>query len=238
MLRGRRSATAVADDARERGSDIAESLGSAAGEMGSRAADTVSDLAEKAAELAREAQKAATPVIRSAMATAAERARDAHHVATPVMRSAAATAAGALSDAAEHAAEVLAETAERLAQTGAEQADELQLTARTRIADASEELARRIRPKRRRRGLRVLLIGAGVAGAGVGVWLSPLGDRLRAMLGMGSVEEPAPVPPSIVLPAEPTAEADTTPPSAAEPPAGANGDRVLTGGRSRSSKKS
>jgi hypothetical protein len=238
MLRGRRSASAVADDARQRGSDIAEGLGATAGEMGSKAADTVSDLAEKAAELAREAQKAATPVIRSAMATAAERAKEAQHAASPVMRSAAATAAGALSDAAEHAAEVLAETAERLAQTGADQADELQLTARTKLADASEELARRIRPKRRRRGLRVVLIGAGVAGTGAGVWFSPLGARLRALLGMGPAEEPAPPAPSIVLPSDSAAEAEPAPQAdTADTPPGANGDRVLAGGRTRSSSK-
>jgi hypothetical protein len=221
MLRGRRSAGAVADDARE------------------RATDTVSDLADRAAELAREAQRAATPVIRGAMATAAERARDAQHAASPVMRSAAATAAGALSDAAEHAAEVLADTAERLASVGAEQADELQLTARTRIADASERMAKRIRPRRRRRGLRALLIGAGVAGVGagvgVGVWVSPLGARIRMLLGMAPAEEPAP-PPSIVLPREPVAEPATESP-AADAPAGANGDRVLTGGRRSSAKK-
>jgi hypothetical protein len=232
MLRGRRSATALADDARQRGSDIAESLGSSA-------ADTVSDLAEKAAEIAREAQRAASPVIRSAMATAAERARDAQHAATPVVRSAAATAAGALSDAAEHAAEVLGDAAERLAQTGAGQAGELQLTARHRLADASEELARRIRPKRRRRGLRVLLIGGGIAGAGAGLWFSPLGDRLRVMLGMTPAEEPAPPAPSIVLPSgDSTAETGTAAQAAeTDAPAGANGDRVLAGGRSRSSAK-
>ncbi|TMD98011.1 MAG: hypothetical protein E6I76_05340 [Chloroflexi bacterium] len=238
MLRGRRSATALADDARERGSDIAESLGSTAGEMGSKAAETVSDLAEKAAELAREAQRAATPVIRSAMATAAERARDAQQAASPVVRSAAATAAGALSDAAEHAAEVLADTAERLTQTGAEQADELQLSARTRLADASERMAKRIRPRRRRRGLRALLIGTGVVGAGAGVWLSPLGSRIRILLGMSPAEEPAPPAPSIVLPAEPSAGAESAvETTAAEPPAADNGDRVLTGGRNRGSGK-
>jgi hypothetical protein len=231
MLRGRRSATALADDARQRGSDIAESLGSTA-------ADTVSDLAEKAAEIAREAQKAASPVIRSAMATAAERARDAQHAASPVMRSAAATAAGALSDAAEHAAEVLGDAAERLAQAGAEQAGDLQITARHRIADASEELARRIRPKRRRRALRIVLIGGGVAGVGAGVWFSPLGDRLRAMLGMTPAEEPAPPAPSIVLPdAETTGQSETGAQAGGDSPAGANGDRVLTGGRGRSSAK-
>jgi len=238
MLRGRRSAAAVADNARERGSDIADSLGASAGEMGSRAAETVSDLAEKAAELAREAQRAATPVIRSAMVTAAERARDAQHAASPVVRSAAATAAGALSDAAEHAAEVLAETADRLAQTGAEQADELQLAARVKIADASERMAKRIRPRRRRRrGLLAVLAGVGVIGAGVGVWLSPIGARIRMMLGMTPAEEPPPAP-SIVLPPEPVGGAERAEEtSTAEAPTNDNGDRVLTGGRGRSSSK-
>ena len=239
MLRGRRSSAAVADDARKRGSDIAESLGATAGEMGSRAAETVSDLAEKAAELAHEAQRAATPVIRSAMVTAAERARDAQHAASPVVRSAAATAAGALSDAAEHAAEVLAETAERLAQTGTEQADELQLAARTRLADASERMAKRIRPRRRRRrGLLALVAGVGAIAVGAGVWLSPIGARIRMMLGMAPTEESTPPAPSIVLPPEPDGGAEpAAETSGTDAPATVNGDRVLTGGRSRSSSK-
>jgi hypothetical protein len=237
MLRGRRSATALADDARERGTDFAESLGATAGEVGSKAAETVSDLAEKAAELAREAQKAATPVIRSAMATAAGRAREAQHVASPVVRSAAASAAEALSEAAEHAAEVLAETAGRLAQPVAEHADELQLSARTKLADAGEQLARSIRPRRRRR-LRGVLIGAGVVGVGAGVWLSPIGARLRSLLGMGPAIEPAAVAPGIVLPADQPATVGT--PAEAAAPAeesGANGDRVLAGGRTKGSTK-
>ncbi|HEV7468028.1 MAG TPA: hypothetical protein VGP96_17155 [Candidatus Dormibacteraeota bacterium] len=228
MLRGRRSASALAGDARERGSDIAEGLGSAAGEMGSKAAETMSDLAEKAADLAREAQKAASPVIRSAMATAAGRARDAQKTATPVVRSAAASAAEHLSDAAEHAAEVLAETAGRLAQP----ADELQLSARERLADASEQLARSIRPRRRRR-LRAVLIGTAVVGVAAGVVVSPLGARLRSLVGLGgAASEPAPTAPGIVLPGDPgatTAETDAEAVSAGEP--GANGDRVLSGGR-------
>ena len=232
MLSGRRSAAAVADVARERGSDIAESLGTTAGEMGGRAAETVSDLAEKATELAREAQRAATPVIRSAMVTAAERAREAQHAASPVMRSAAATAAGALSDAAEHAAEVLAETAERL------EAGELQLAARTRLADASERMAKRIRPRRRRRrGLLAVLAGAGAIAAGAGVWMSPIGARIRMLLGMTPAEEPL-APPSIVLPPEPAGgAAPASETSGTEAPANVNGDRVLTGGRGRSSSK-
>jgi hypothetical protein len=233
MLSGRRSAAAVADVARERGSDIAQSLGATAGEMGGRAAETASDLAERAAELAREAQRAATPVIRSAMVTAAERAREAQHAASPVVRSAAATAAGALSDAAEHAAEVLADTAERL------EAGELQLAARTRLADASERMAKRIRPRRRRRrGLLAVLAAAGAIAAGAGVWMSPIGARIRMMLGMTPAEEPAPAPPSIVLPPEPAGGSE---PAAETPgteaPADANGDRVLTGGRGRTSSK-
>jgi hypothetical protein len=238
MLRGRKSATALADDARERGSDIAEALGSTAGEVGSRAAETVSDLAEKAADLAREAQRAATPVIRSAMASAAVRAREAQHVASPVVRSAAASAAEALSDAAEHAAEVLAETAGRLAQPVADHADELQLSARTKLADAGEQLARSIRPRRRRR-LRRALIGVGVVGVGAGVWLSPIGARLRMLLGMGQADEPATLAPGIVLPGDPEPAAgtgaDAEAPPAEEP--GANGDRVLAGGRTRGSTK-
>jgi hypothetical protein len=206
MLRGRRSASALAGDARERGSDIAEGLGSAAGEMGSKAAETMSDLAEKAADLAREAQKAATPVVRSAAASAAEH----------------------LSDAAEHAAEVLAETAGRLAQP----ADELQLSARERLADASEQLARSIRPRRRRR-LRAVLIGTALVGVAAGVVISPLGARLRSLVGLGgAASEPAPTAPGIVLPGDPgatTAETDAEAVSAGEP--GANGDRVLSGGR-------
>jgi hypothetical protein len=227
MLRGRRSASALAGDARERGSDIAEGLGSAAGEMGSKAAETMGDLAEKAADLAREAQKAASPVIRGAMASAAGRAREAQKTATPVVRSAAATAAEHLSDAAEHAAEVLAETAGRLAQP----ADELQLSARERLADASEQLARSIRPRRRRR-LRAVLIGTAVVGVAAGVVISPLGARLRNLCGLGAASEPAPAAPGIVLPGDPGA---TTPETDAEAVSGgetgANGDRVLSSGR-------
>lgn len=188
MLRSRKSAAALADDARERGSDIAE----------------------KAAELAREAQKAATPVIRSAMANAAGRAREAQKVATPVVRSAAATAAEALSDAAEQAAEVLADTAGRLAPV----------------------------PPRRRRVRRILMV-TGVVGAGAGVMMSPLGARLRALVGLGgSDSEIAPVAPGILLPSNsPVAsegQADEVP-AAQEP--GANGDHVLSGGRTRGSDK-
>jgi hypothetical protein len=226
MLRGRRSASALADDARERGSDIAEGLGSAAGEMGSKAAETVSDLAERAADLARDAQRAASPVLRGAMASAAGRARDAQRTASPVVRSAAASAA-------EHAAEVLAGTAGRLAQP----ADELQLSARERLADASEQLARSIRPRRRRR-LRIVLIGTGLVGIVVGVVISPLGARLRSMCGLGgTAPEPATTTPGIVLPGDPGAtipETDADAVSAGE--TGANGDRVLSGGRTRTGK--
>jgi hypothetical protein len=171
------------------------------------------------------------------MASAAGRAREAQHVATPVVRSAAASAAEALSDAAEHAAEVLAETAGRLAQPVAEHADELQLNARSKLADAGEQLARSIRPRRRRR-LRRALIGAGVVGVGAGVWLSPIGARLRMLVGMGPAVEPAPPAPGIVLPSDPAPAADTGAEAAApaEEP-GANGDRVPVGGRTRGSTK-
>lgn len=227
MLRGRRSASALADGARERGSDIAEGLGSAAGEVGGKAAETVSELAEKAAVLAREAQKAASPVIRSAMATAAGRARTVQRTATPVVRSAAATAAEALSDAAEHAAEVLSETAGRLAHP----AEELQLTARERLADASEQLARSIRPRRRRR-LRAVLIGTGVVGVAAGVMFSPIGARLRSLVGLGgAAPEPAPMTPGIVLPGDSATTPESTGGSVATDERGANGDRVLSGGR-------
>jgi hypothetical protein len=233
MLRGRRSASALAGDARERGSDIAEGLGSAAGEVGSKAAETMGDLAEKAADLAREAQKAASPVIRSAMHSAAGRAREAQKTATPVVRSAAASAAEHLSDAAEHAAELLAGTAGRLAQP----ADELQLSARERLADASEQLARSIRPRRRRR-LRIVLIGTGLVGIAAGVAISPLGARLRSMCGLGGAPaEPPTTVPGIVLPGDPGAtipETDADAVSAGE--TGANGDRVLSGGRTRTGK--
>jgi hypothetical protein len=182
MLRGRRSASALADDARERGSDIAEGLGSAAGEMGSKAAETVSDLAERAADLAREAQKVASPVLRSAMHSAAGRARDAQKT-------------------------------------------------------ASEQLARSIRPRRRRR-LRIVLIGTGLVGIAAGVAISPLGARLRSLCGLGGAPgEPPMTAPGIVLPGDPGAtipEADADAVSAGE--TGANGDRVLSGGRTRTGK--
>jgi hypothetical protein len=236
MFRGRRSAGALAEDARGRGADIAGTIGSAAGDVGSRAADTMSDLADRAAELAREAQKAATPVIRSAMSTAAERAREAQRAATPVVRSATATAAEALSDAAEHAAEVLSETAGRLAQQGAEQADELQLAARSRLADASEHFAGHIRP-RRRRGLRLVLVVAGVAGAAgavAGVMASPLGLRLRRMCGLAPAEAEPAAEPGILLPGDQPASAPapgTAQGGTASGQPGTNGDRILAGGR-------
>ncbi len=167
MLRGRRSATAVADATRERGSEIAESIGSTAGELGGRAADAVSDLVDRAAE--------------------------------------------ALSDAAEQAAEVL--------------------------ADTSEQISREIRPRRRRGrriGIGVLLLAV-LGGAAAGVMLSPLGARLRAMLGMGGEPVEPVAEPSIVLPGD--SETPAPEPAAASGDPDANGDRVLSG-KSRSSAKS
>lgn len=166
MLRGRRSATGVVDATRERGSEIAASIGSTAGEFGSRAADAVGDLVDKAAE--------------------------------------------ALSDAAEQAAEVL--------------------------ADTSEQISKKIRP-RRRRGRRIgigALLVAVIAGACVGVMVSPLGARIRAMLGMGGETEEPIAEPSIVLPGD----SSTPAPEPAAASGGANGDRVLSGKGKGSTKTS
>jgi hypothetical protein len=165
MLRGRRSATALADATRERGSDIAGSLGSTAGEMGTRAAEAVSDLVDKAAE--------------------------------------------ALSDAAEQAAEVL--------------------------ADTSEQISRKIRPRRRRgRRVGIVLLLAVLVGGGAGIWMSPLGARLRALLGMGGEPtDTAAEPASILLPGDATPSPAETATAAAD---GANGDRELSG-RTRGSAK-
>jgi hypothetical protein len=170
MLTGRRSATALIDDARDRGSDVVS------------APHRVSDLTASIADFASEAQRATTPVIRKAMTVAAEKARDAQDAATPVLRSAAATAAERLGDAAEHAAEALAETAERLSRPIVEQADELQFTARTRLADAGEDLAIRTRPHRRRR-LTAVAVVTGLFAIIAGVLFSPMGARLRRLVG-------------------------------------------------------
>jgi hypothetical protein len=71
-------------------------------------------------------------------------------------------------------------------------------------------------------------------GIAAAVAISPLGARLRSMCGLGgAASEPAPMTPGIVLPGDPgatTPETDAEAVSAAGEP-GANGDRVLSGGR-------
>jgi len=215
--------------------------------VGDRAAETVSELAERAAEIAvraadaaREAARTAEPVIRTAAATAAERAgeaaREARKQAEPVLRSAAERAAEQLSDVAERAAEVLSDTAERLAQQGAEKGTEAQLAAREKLADAAQTLAEQVRPRKRRRGRRVLLIGI-AAGGTVALVMSPVGQKLRAMIS-GKREE-ASEPASIPLPVQqqpPTSSVEsaaTAPGPAASTPGQpgetAQGNGVLAG---------
>jgi hypothetical protein len=148
---------------------------------GSRAAEVVgeaaSDFAERAVAAAQNAQRVASPVLR----TAAERSAE------------------TLSHAAERAAVVLADTAERLAETGEERAGQAAVVARQRLADASEALADAVRPKRRRRFRRLIVVGA-IWGAVVALIKSPLRSKIADRLFGAPPEFDDDIPESITLP--------------------------------------
>ncbi|HWF58483.1 MAG TPA: hypothetical protein VG520_09030 [Candidatus Dormibacteraeota bacterium] len=116
-----------------------------------------------------------------------------------MLRTAAEKSAETLSHAAERAAVVLADTAERLAETGEERAGQATLAARTRLADASEALAVAVRPKRRRRVRRLIVLGA-LAGALVALVKSPLRSKVADRLFGAPPEFDDDIPESITLP--------------------------------------
>jgi hypothetical protein len=180
---------------------------------GSRAAEVVgeaaSDFAERAVAAAQNAQRVAAPVLRTAAEKSAE----------------------TLSHAAERAAVVLADTAERLAETGEDRAGHAAVAARHRLADASEALAVAVRPKRRRRFRRLVVLGA-IAGALVALVKSPLRSKLADRLFGAPPEFDDDIPESITLPsssqsgtgsAEETAPRDEQDQGSAESGGGSNG---------------
>ena len=126
-------------------------------------------------------------------------AQNAQRVATPVLRTAAEKSAETLSHAAERAAVVLADTAERLADSGEERAGTVAVAARHRLADASEALAVAVRPKRRRRFRRLVVLSA-IAGAVVALIKSPLRSKLADRLFGAPPEFDDDIPESITLP--------------------------------------
>jgi hypothetical protein len=149
---------------------------------GSRAADAVSEAASEFAERAVAA------------------AHNAQRVATPVLRTAAEKSAETLSHAAERAAVVLADVGERLAESGEERAGQAAAAARVRLADASEALAQAVRPKKRRRFRRVLVVV--LAGGGiVALVKSPLRSKLSERLFGAPPDFEDDAPDSITLPA-------------------------------------
>jgi hypothetical protein len=152
-----------------------------ASSAGARAAEVVGDAASDFAERAVAA------------------AQNAQRVATPVLRTAAEKSAETLSHAAERAAVVLADTAERLAETGEERAGQAAVAARQRLADASVALADAVRPKRRRRFRRLIVIGA-IGGAVVALVKSPLRSKLADRLFGAPPEFDDDIPESITLP--------------------------------------
>lgn len=159
---------------------------------GSRAAEVVGEAASEFAERAVAA------------------AQNAQRVATPVLRTAAEQAAETLSHAAERAAVVLADVGERLAESGEERAGQATLAARERLADASEKLAEAVRPKKRHRIRRAVVVVA--AGAGiVALVRSPLRTKLADRLFGAPPDFEDEAPESITLPATPAApRAETT----------------------------
>ena len=158
---------------------------------GSRAAEVVgdaaSDFAERAVAAAQNAQRVATQLL-----------------CTPKEKS-----AETLSHAAERAAVVLADTAGRLADTGEERAGQAAVSARHRLADASEALAVAVRPKKRRRVRRLLVLG-GVAAAIVALVRSPLRTKLADRLFGAPPEFDDDIPQSITLPSSSQGEAADT----------------------------
>ncbi len=157
---------------------------------GSRAADVVgeaaSDFAERAVAAAQNAQRVATPVLRSAAEKSAE----------------------TLSHAAERAAVVLADTAERLAENAEERGGQAAVAARHRLADASAALAVAVRPKKRRRVRRLVILGV-ISGGIVALVKSPLRSKLADRLFGAPPEFDDDTPESITLPS--TAPADSNP---------------------------
>jgi len=146
-------------------------------EAGSRAAETVAELAERALTAAREAGQYATPAIRTATQHSVE----------------------GLSHAAERAAEVLSDTAERLAQNPEIHPSEVTRAARERLADASEKLAKAVRPapKPQRHRMRRALIGIAIIGGIAALVRSPLRTKVTDRLfGPPPEDEPG----SITLP--------------------------------------
>jgi hypothetical protein len=234
MGRGSRS---TVDRVKSSSADTGSTVGDRAAETVAELAERAADIATRAAEAAREARKTAEPVIRSAAEKAAERAgeaaREARKQAEPVIRNAAEKAAEQLSDVAERAAEVLADTAERLAQQSAEKGAEATVSAREKLADATEKLAQSVRPKKRRRGRKVLLFGA-IAGGAAGIAMSPVGQKLRSMVSGGHQDPPEPQ--SITLPVQPQSSMNSGPVAASQgatasttaKPAG-DGNGVLAG---------
>lgn len=154
---------------------------------GSRAAEVVGDaaseFAERAVAAAQTAQRAATPVLRTAAEKSAE----------------------TLSHAAERAAIVLADTAGRLADSAEERGGQASVTARNKLADASEALAQAVRPKRKRRIRRVLALGAIAAGL-VALVRSPLRTKIADRLFGAPPEFDDDAPASITLPSNAPAE--------------------------------
>ncbi len=161
-----------------------------ASNVGSRAAEVVgeaaSDLAERAVTAAQNAQRVATPVLRTAAEKSAE----------------------TLSHAAERAAVVLADTAGRLADTGEERAGQAAVAARQRLADASEALAVAVRPKKKRRVRRLLVLGA-IAGGVVALFKSPLRSKLADRLFGAPPDFDDDLPESITLPSSSPGESET-----------------------------
>ena len=166
-------------------SAVIESTGSRAAES---AVDTAQEFAARAMVAARDAQRAAAPVIRSAAEKSA-----------PVLRSAAERSAETLSHAAERAAIVLADTAEKLAESGEEHAAVATDAARTKLADASESLAKAVRPKKSHRVRRVLTVAL-IAGGVVALVRSPLKGKIADRIFGAPPEFDDDEPESITLP--------------------------------------
>jgi hypothetical protein len=190
----------------------------------------------KTAVLEREAPSAgsrAAEVVGEAASDFAERAvaaaQNAQRVATPVLRSAAEKSAETLSHAAERAAVVLADTAERLAESAEERGGQATVAARQRLADASEALAVAVRPKKRHRIRRLVILGA-VAGAIVAAAKSPLRSKLADRLFGAPPEFDDDTPESITLPS--AAQPDTGSYGESSPPEGEEQATVEGGGDS------
>jgi hypothetical protein len=171
----------------------------------------------KSAVIEREVSSAgsrAAEVVGEAASEFAERAvaaaQNAQRVATPVLRTAAEKSAETLSHAAERAAVVLADVGERLAESGEERAGQAAIAARERLANASEALAEAVRPKKRRRFRRVLVIGL-IGGGVVALVRSPLRSKLTDRLFGAPPDFDDDTPESITLPSTPPAQSHPEP---------------------------